>query len=579
MKRIVCFILTAFVLLSCKTVDGNKTKNEVNVIYVNQVGYLPDSEKYFLTESSAEVFNIVDESGNSVFSGEMKLWRKDDPSSGMTLNIGYFTDLKIKGKYTVELDKGSKSFPFEIREDIFNSIRNDSIKSFYLQRSGMELLKEHVGDFKRKAGHTSELKYHSSSPIKGKKDVSGGWYDAGDFGRYITPGSVAVSLMMMGYEQYPEKFNFDDNNILESGNGISDFIDEIRYELEWMLKMQHLEDDEFKGALPYMLNSRNYVWEMPHVGSQSQKIYDFSSVATADFAAVMAQSARLFKSFDEEFALECLNASKLAWKFVTNNDEYPKGGFRRPMDTQTGGYATNASDNLVIIDDMTWAAVELFLTTGEDEYHDFVKESFSGISDFSGGMSWIDTMGFAKMQYVLGKHEKIDTELQNKMFNLFLEHCNDLLDTVNNDGFKATLGVDDYVWGSNGDLLTRGEYLIFAHLKTGDIKFYNGALAQLNYVLGMNGNNMSYVTNSGTVYPHKIHHAIMDSDGISASFPGLVAGGPNSRLYGDNTLPMYFNGNTPPGLCYIDHIDSWASNENCITYNAPLIPVSAYFSN
>ncbi len=562
--------------------DAKNVQEEIEVkpeIFINQVGYLPESDKYFLINIPNDKYEIVSKLDDSIaFSGDMQLRKEDDKSTGMTLYIGDFTTFTQKGEYYIKTGDGVKSYPFEIGDDVFDQVRNKSLKSFYFQRSGVELEETHAGIFARPAGHTKDLEYHKDSALQGTKDVSGGWYDAGDFGRYITPGSVTLGMMMMGYEQYPEKFDFDDNNIPESGNGVSDFLDEMRHELEWMLKMQNIEDGDFKGALPYMLNTKDYVWELPHVGSQSQYIYDFSTVATADFAAIMAFSARVFENQDSEFAKECLAASELAWDFAVNKVAYPAKGFTRPDDTVTGGYAENAADNFEDKDDKLWAAVELFLTTGSEEYHEYVKDGFKNISYFSGGMNWMDTMGFANLQYLLGNHPDMDTALQATLKDLFFKHCDNLMGKVESDGFKTALSSNEYYWGSNGEVLTRAEYLIFAYQLSNDIKYYNGALSQLNYVLGLNGNNMSYVSKLGSVSPDNIHHAAMATDGIDDSYPGLIAGGPNSALSGDYTLPKYFDNTTPSALCYIDHIDSWASNENCITYNAPLIPVSAFFS-
>lgn len=328
-----------------------------------------------------------------------------------------------------------------------------------------------------------------------------------------------------------------------------------------------------------MVNSKDYVWEMPHVGSQNQYIYDFSSISTATFTAVMAQASRLFQEVDEEFSIKCLEAAILSWSWLENNGQYPAGGFQRPSDTQTGGYAYSASDNKLDKDDRLWAAVELFLTTGDTKYHDYLDSGLKNSTNSGWAMSWMDTIGYAKLQYLMSNRAGIDSKIKSKLEKDFLNHCDSLVKNANKDGFKTALSRDDYYWGSNGVVLNRANHLISAYILTGDKKYHNAALYQLNYVLGMNGHNMSYVAGLGSVYPENIHHSVTANDDTTGSFPGLIAGGPNKYLDNDYTLPNYYNSMTPPALCYIDHIDSWASNENCITYNAPLIPVSAYFSN
>lgn len=579
MKKYLISLLITLFLLSCTTGINSFGKDEElgrKTIFINQVGYINNQEKYFLTDSFEGSFSLVESKSNKVvYKGRVKLWQMEDPATGLNLCKGDFSDFTKEGDFYIWMEDGSTSFVFTISENPYLKVRNDSLKSFYFQRSGMDLIEEHAGMFNRVGGHRDKLDYHPSSPIEGKKDVSGGWYDAGDFGRYITPGSIALGLMLIGYEQFPEKFSFDNLNIPESGNGIPDFLDEMKYEIFWMLKMQHREDDEYKGLLPYMVNSKSYLWEMPSIESQKQEIYGFSTFATANFTAVTSMAYRVYKDIDPKFAKKCLEASKLAWEAIEDREEYPKGGYQRPEGTATGGYAEKAIDNFYEVDDRTWAAVELYLSTGDRRYEEYAQNGLLSESGWS--MGWLDTIGFAKIQYLLG--DGADTHLKTTLREEFIAYCEELITQLEGDGFKTVLKPEDYIWGSNGELLLRAQQLILGYEITNNRKFYNGALYQLNYMLGLNVNNISFVVGNGTVYPKNIHHAVMDSDGVEESFPGLIPGGPNKNLDNDNTLRDYFTDDTPPARCYIDDGGSWATNENCIIYSAPLIPVSAYFTN
>lgn len=578
LKRVFCPFLV-FIVLGCGS-DGLEVSVEKHGdIFINQIGYLIGEEKFFLTTSqSPEFFLCAVGTKEILYRGETTDHKDMDSASGMTLRKGDFSEFDESGDYYIVLGDLSGSHHFFIGQQLYDAVRDLSLKSFYYQRSGIDLEEPLAGQFHRPAGHVDPLEYHHSSPASGTADVTGGWYDAGDYGRYIIPGAVSLGIMMAGYERYPEKFSSDDSGIPESGNGTPDFLDEMRFELEWMLKMQYREEGVFTGALPYMVNSREYVWEMPHVNSQPQFIYDFSSIATADFAAVMAQASRLFISYDTDFSKKCLDAAEMAWLFLQNHEPYPAGGFQRPDDTATGGYAESASLNRDDRDDRLWAAVELFRTTGRDELNQYAIHELGKKYSFSGNMNWADTSGFPQMSYLFAEGDKVDKTLQNQLNDQLLVYCDKLLDTAASEGFHVVLSPDEYEWGSNGELMTRANYLIFAYLKSGDAKYRSGAFRQLHYILGLNPLNTSYVSGVGSVYPLNIHHAAMAADGIDEPFPGFVAGGPNSRLHGDFTLPKLFDSNTPPALCYADHVDSWASNENCITYNAPLIPLAAFFS-
>lgn len=577
MKKIMSLLLTVFVLLGCKTANG-KLETAKSQIYVNQVGYLPDEDKYFMVDSYNGGFNVLDSSNTVVYSGTVEEWKLEDDATEMNLSKGDFTSIGLIGTFKIQLDDGSESYPFKIDNNVFKELRNQSIKTFYLQRASVELKEEHAGRFKRPAGHTQELAYHKSVGISGKKDVSGGWYDAGDYGRYVGPEAVTMGVMMLGYERFPEKYNYDDNNIPESGNGISDFLDEMRVGLEWMLKMQYHGEGEFNGALPWMINELDYTWEMPHKVTNPNYIYDFSSVTSADFAAIMANASRNYKEIDPGFSSKCLDAAKLAWDFAVKNPDYPEGGFLNPSDTYAGGYGLNKEYNKTTIDDRTWAAVELYLTTGDETYHNAAKDGLYEIMDEWWVFNWIDMSSLARIQYILADDSIIDIDLKEMVQKRFIDYCNYLVGVSRDDGFKNVLENWGYYWGSNSLILANAQMLVLAYEITEDKSFYDTALYQLNYILGLNGVNYSYVAGFGTVYPENIHHAITENDDTYGSYPGLVVPGPNMNINDDYALTKYFTEDTPPALCYVDDVDSYSTNENCLIFNAQLVTLSAYFT-
>lgn len=587
MKKILALLFITLVLSCNNNQTADKDDDLKSIISVNQEGYLSSGEKYFITNIESQSFNVKSaENDQSVFNGAVELFKENDISTGETLYIGYFSDLTTHGEYYIEIDSEKKSYNFLIGNDVFNDVRDKSLKSFYYQRSGIDLLEDHAGDYKRNAGHTSNLSYHPSHELFENNpdktlDVSGGWYDAGDYGRYITPASVSLAVMLIGYENYSDKFSNKNLNIPESDNDIPDFLDEMKYELDWMLKMQDKDDEVFKGALPYMLNSEDYVGGMPaDLGEgDTQFIYGFSSIATADFAAIMALASRLFSEIDKEYASTCLDAAKLAWEYLEKNSGvYPDGGYQRPESTETGGYAQSKSTNNEDIDDRLWAAIELYRTTGDESYINYYESNYSALNS-SWETVWGNVRGYAKIQYILTNEHSVSESIRSSLKSSFLNQCDEWVDISDNDGFKTVLKSTDYRWGNNGEvLLNRAALILLAYEETKDTKYYDTALKQLNYILGLNVLNMSFVTHTGSKSPKYIHHAMFQANDYDYVFPGLLAGGPNSSL-GDPTLEATFSSSTPAAKCYLDESDSWASNENCILYNAPLVPVSAYFSN
>ncbi len=179
--------------------------------------------------------------------------------------------------------------------------------------------------------------------------------------------------------------------------------------------------------------------------------------------------------------------------------------------------------------------------------------------------------------YILADKEKVDAQLQEKLTTLFLERADIILKNIEADGFRDAL--TRYYRGCTGGIMALAHYLIEAYEISGNTAYRNGAESQLHYLLGINALDMSFVSKVGYVYPKHIHHAAMANDNVNDIYPGLVVGGPNSHLNADSILRSVFDENTPAALCYIDSVESYASNENCILYNAPLVAVTAYFSS
>lgn len=550
-------------------------------IYINQAGYRTEGVKYFITDEAAEAFTVINEKGDVVLEESIKLHVKDDPDTGKTTYIGDFSSVKESGEYTIVLSDRRKSPAFKIAPDIYNDAAKKTIQAFYFQRCGIPLEENYAGQFQRDVCHDMDSHYHPSTAFDGKVGMTGGWHDAGDYGRYIHSASVSLGHMMTMYEQHPEKFNYDDNNIPESGNGISDFIDEIIYELDWMLNMQVTDNSsDLFGGVHYMLNTKRYTWSAADWDGAKRFVYQVSSVATADFAAAMAQASRLLSTVkgQQDRAQKYLHAAENAWTFLQNKPNlYPSNGFARPSDTETGGYAESA--DMDDSDDRLWAAVELYLTTGQSEYHEaaLADKLFANPEHFDYNMSWENVRAFPMFNYMLAKKDGLNSELQAKLKELFLDRVDTMLDQIEADGFKDAL--TSYYWGCSGGVAALAHYLVEAYEMTGNEAYLNGAESQLHYLLGINGHNMSFVSKVGYMYPQNIHHAALASDDIDDIYPGVVAGGPNPDLNADYTLPTYFTNSTPPALCYVDHIDSWASNENCLLYNAPVAALAAYFSN
>jgi endoglucanase len=557
-------------------------------VFVDQVGYRPQDPKAFVTNSGAVPFEVISlNTGKVALAGETSLRRTSDPATGMDLYWGDFSTVRDEGTYRVRLQDGSESFPFDIRSDVYAGVANSALKSYFLQRCGVPLEEPWAGVFARPACHTDDARFHPSLSQDGGVTTTGGWHDAGDYGKYVHSASVSLAHMLMMYEQFPSRFSQDAVGIPESGNGVPDLLDEMAVALDWMLTMQ-VEDVEssLAGGVHYMVNTREYEWVTAETDTAERLIHSVSSVATADFAAAMALAARVFAEVPalRERSDQYRSAAIEAWSFLERHPGlYPAGGFIRPEDTHTGGYAE--SPDLDDRDDRLWAAVELALTIGDARYVESMAKlgdsesgrKFFDSTSFDDQLRWENTIAFPFVQAALQSVPGLDEQTRLGIRRQFLAHCEQLVERLDGDGFGVAL--ESYYWGGTGGALALGQMLLFGHLlEPGRSDFRDGALHQLHYVLGRNGLNTSFVSGAGSRYPRAIHHAVFDNDDLEPIFPGLIAGGPNSNLEADETLPLHFDESTPPALCYVDHMDSWASNENCILYNAPLVAVAFYFA-
>ncbi len=379
---------------------------------------------------------------------------------------------------------------------------------------------------------------------------------------------ITVGTLLMAYELFPERFSFDDLNIPESGNAVPDILDEARYELDWLFKMQ-----ASSGGVYFKVTRENFSgFVMPSNDTANRYIYQISSTATADFAAVMARASRVYADFDSAFSSECLAAAVKAWAFLKANPSIvPTGGFKNPGGTNTGEYG-DGNDS----DERLWAAAELFAVTDGTEYNDYFTSHY-GNGQINSEMGWQNVRIMALLTYLTLTRPASSSAAQAKIQSSLMNYCYNLITEINNSGFRAAVKPGEFNWGSNSNALNRAVVLIIGYDYMKDPDLLTAAQDQLNYIYGCNANNISYVTGVGEHHVMHPHHRPSAADGITEPVPGLLAGGPDQYL-NDDVLKAHYTSATPPALCYIDDQGSYASNEIAINWNAPLVFVTGYFN-
>lgn len=539
-------------------------------VFINQAGYLPALSKIFYTSVSADSFYIIQTStGDIKYRDELYFSIINDPATGLTLYSGDFSAFENIGNYFIRLSNGDSSHTFSISSTVYDDVFKKSLKGYYFQRCGIALLQPNAGVYYHSPCHPGDGFYHSSTGQPGFRYTTGGWHDAGDYGKYVVNSGITVGTLLLSYESFPEKFDHDNLNIPESGNGVPDLLDEVRYELEWLLKMQNEN-----GGIYFKITKEQFEsFIMPQNDSGIRYIHVLSSTATGNFAAMMARAARLYHAIDTTFSNKCLNAATLAWSFLIANPAIvPTGGFKNPTGTVTGEYGdTNDSDERL------WAAAELYETTGLSDYHNYFIANYTLGGIISGAMSWNKVKNLALLTYLNTAQSGASQTAKDQIKISLVNFANTLLGGASTNGFGVTINPGEYYWGCNSDVLNKALLLIYAYEQTNNVGYYQIALMQLNYILGTNAHNISFVTGIGDFSVMNPHHRPSVADGVVNPVPGLLAGGPDQYL-NDPVLQSHFNSPTPPALCYIDDVGSYASNEIAINWNAPLVFVSGYFN-
>jgi endoglucanase len=547
--------LFALIIASCSPTLPAGEPDAYQHIRFNQVGYYPSASKEFVVANhEATSFLILDEKGKEAFKGQLISQGKWD-ASGETVLKGDFSKLAKAGNYSIQLNTGLTSASFEIAPGVYGAALDASIKSFYFQRASMAIEEQYGGIYQRASGHPDDrCIYHPSSGLnEGILSSPGGWYDAGDYGKYVVNAALTVGQMLNLLELLPDAIPSDQLNIPESGNGIRDLMDEIRYELDWVATMQ----DEDGGVFHKLTALTFGGFIMPEEYNLDRYIIGKGTAASLNFAAVMAQTSRVYAEVDPDFSSEALIAAERAWDWALVNNEVP---FRNPEDVVTGEYGDE-----LFSDDFYWAAAELYISTGKEEYEEYLANNEEPYQHqiTSSWKFFVRNMGF----HTLLINDKQIGELTKKHLAL----SDEILSKM--EAIPYGISIDHFEWGSNSDVLNQAMILCIAHHLSGEQRYLDGVLRNTDYIFGKNATGYSFLTGFGSKQVMFPHHRPSGADAIDNPVPGFILGGPNKDKQ-DRQQVKYATGF--PAKAFVDVQDSYASNEVCLNWNAPAVFVLGY---
>ncbi|MCH8566280.1 glycoside hydrolase family 9 protein [Nesterenkonia sp. LB17] len=607
-------------------------------VRVNQLGYLPDGPKratLVSDQTEAVSWQLLDDDGGLAAQGESTP-QGFDPSAGLDVHTIDFSDHGDSGAGYTLTAEGEQSYPFDITEDLYTPLRHDALNVYYTHRSGIAIEPIEVDgslerqEYERPAGHVTEFvppwedlpdadvpnrgdlqvpclpaerfvwngaEQHASADVYGDPeawrcpegyalDAAGGWYDAGDHGKYVVNSGISVWQLLATYERsqnaevtVDEALGDETLLIPERGNEVPDILDEARWNLEWMLSMQVPADTwmtidgveiDAGGMAHHKLH--DIAWTgmdtLPHEDPMPRYLHRPSTAATLNLAAAAAHGARLYDQYDEEFADELLDAAESAWAAAAEHSSI----FRGPdgVDPNPGGGPYNDHE---FSDEFYWAAAQLYLTTGSASYEDAVRTNVhhvGGAEDQVFGtpaFDWKNTAAAARLDLAT-----VDSDLEDReaVIDSVVDAADAYLAVQQDQPFGHPYAPEEYDWGSNHMVLNNAAVIATAFDLTGETRYREAGIEAIDYVLGRNAINNSYVSGYGTYFSENMHSRwyAADHERLPPFPAGKLAGGANSVL-GDPTAQGDLSG-CAPQFCYIDASDSWSTNETTINWNAAL---------
>ncbi len=555
---------------------------------LNQVGYVPGAAKRATVVSDAArplTWELRDAGGRSVASGQTTVFGPD-ADSGDRVHVADFSAYSREGTgYTVHV-AGARSHPFDIARSVFHRLKYDALAYFYQTRSGIPVEMPYAGgaEWVRPAGHVGVAPNKGDTRVPCAPDagcsytldVSGGWYDAGDQGKYVVNGGIAVWTLLDEYERAQRvgaivrDFADATMNIPERNNGAPDLLDEARWELDFLMKMQVPPAQPHAGMAHHKVHDVKWtpIPTRPELDPEERRLRPVSTAATLNLAATAAQCARLWKTIDPAFSAKCLAAAETAWDASRANPV-----ILAPPDDSTGGGSYSDRN---IGDEQYWAASELYITTGKGRYRQFLTSSdlYRSVPAGPTSMTWNSTAALGSISLAT-----VPNGLPADDIAAIKKNVVAAADVYARAAAAQGYGVPfagRYQWGSNSVVLNNAIVLSLAFDFTRDVRYLDAVTGAMDYILGRNPMDKSYVSGYGErplTNPHHRFWAKQADAALPGPPPGVLAGGPNAGLQDPRSRAL---AGCAPQKCYEDQYQAYSLNEVCLNWNAPLAWVAAW---
>ncbi|MFD1875151.1 glycoside hydrolase family 9 protein [Hymenobacter bucti] len=546
-------------------------------IHLNQVGFYPAAPKVAVVVGAAggRFSLMAPGSTKPIFTGDLGAARYDSLAQ-QTVRLADFSACQTVGTFVLAVPSVGSSYPFQIKPRVHEAVAQAALKGFYYQRASTALPPAYAGAWARPAGHPdTRVLVHASAataqrPAGTVLASPRGWYDAGDYNKYVVNSGITLGTLFSLYEDFPAYCGQLKSNIPESTNALPDVLDESLWNLRWLLTMQ----DPTDGGVYHKLTNASFDgMVMPDACATPRYVVQKSTAAALDFAAVLAQASRVLRPFGRALpglADSCLRASTQAWGWARQHPAtyYQQDELNKQFQPaiQTGAYGDED-----VRDEWAWAATELYVTTKDEQYWEagqLLATTTLPVANWGQvrPLAYYTLLRFSSTLTPAGRRAlpQVQQRVQALADSLQAGHATRAYGTVM--GHRAR----DYNWGSSAEAANQGIALIQAYRLSGERPYLLAALTNLDYLLGRNATGYSFVTGSGSCAPQHPHHRPSEADGIAAPVPGLLVGGPNPGRQDKCAYPSSL-----PPLAYSDTVCSYASNEIAINWQAPLVYLAA----
>jgi endoglucanase len=358
-------------------------------------------------------------------------------------------------------------------------------------------------------------------------------------------------MMLQAWEQFGATLEQVPLMLPEQGGTYPDFLDELKWEADWLRKMQYGPTD---GRVYHQLKTLEFPsFVLPAADTKPRYFTPYSSTATADYVAALAKASRAIAPYDATSAADWLAAAELSYAWLTNNPDYHPVSPGAPPAGSLGYDSTDPDDRL-------WAAAEMWETTGDAAaLADFeTRAKVYGTQKVDYDWDWGNLKNLGMFTYALSRRAGREPALLADINAQIVERANQVVGTASRHGYGRFLG--DYWWGVNGSVARACMLLETAHAISPSETYLDACVDQVAFLYGRNPYDRSFVTEEGVDPPRYPHHRPSGADGIGAPYPGLLVGG-----------------GWPTATSWRDLQGDYEQNEVAINWNGALVYALAGF--